>query len=94
MTAGAQAGDQVLADLVLLVIATAAAIPVFVSGSRISRLDQDGNVLEQWSSFGNQDGQIYWGHAVAVSNAEEVFVGDVYHGMRVQKFVRGTPPCP
>ncbi len=57
--------------------------------SHVMRLDLDGHVLEQWSSFGNRDGQIYWGHAIAVSAAGEVLVGDVYYGMRVQKFVRG-----
>ncbi|HMI91423.1 MAG TPA: hypothetical protein VK509_08675, partial [Polyangiales bacterium] len=55
---------------------------------RLLRLNADGEVLESWSSFGNQDGQIYWGHAIAVSNAGEVYVGDVRYGMRVQKFVR------
>jgi peptidylamidoglycolate lyase len=68
--------------------------PVPPDRGRVLRLDDSGHVLETWSSFGNYDGQIYWGHAIAVSPAEEVFVGDVYYGMRVQKFVRGTPACP
>jgi peptidylamidoglycolate lyase len=55
---------------------------------RLLRLSADGEVLESWSSFGNRDGQIYWGHAIAVSDAGEVYVGDVRYGMRVQKFVR------
>jgi peptidylamidoglycolate lyase len=63
--------------------------PVPPDRGRLLRLDADGKVLETWSSFGNQDGQIYWGHAIAVSNANEVYVGDVRFGMRVQKFVRG-----
>jgi peptidylamidoglycolate lyase len=56
--------------------------------SRLLRLDQSGKVLESWGSFGNYDGQLYWGHALAVSPGGDVFVGDVHYGMRVQKFVR------
>ena len=63
--------------------------PVPPDRGRILRLDANGQVLDRWSSFGNQDGQIYWGHAIAVSPANEVYVGDVRFGMRVQKFVRG-----
>jgi peptidylamidoglycolate lyase len=55
---------------------------------RITRLDLDGNILEQWSSFGNYDGQLFWGHDIAVNKSGDVFVGDVNHGMRVQKFSR------
>jgi hypothetical protein len=38
--------------------------------------------------LGNYDGQIYWGHDVAVGKDGAVYVGDVWHGMRVQKFIR------
>ena len=31
--------------------------------------------------------QIYWGHDLAVGKDGAVYVGDVNHGMRVQKFV-------
>jgi DNA-binding beta-propeller fold protein YncE len=62
--------------------------PVPPDRGRLLRLDQTGKVLDAWSSFGNYDGQIYWGHALAVSAADEVFVGDVRYGMRVQKFTR------
>jgi peptidylamidoglycolate lyase len=63
--------------------------PVPPDRSQVLRLGPDGAVLESWSSFGNKDGQLYWGHAIAVSAADEVFVGDVRFGMRVQKFTRG-----
>jgi peptidylamidoglycolate lyase len=43
--------------------------------ARILRIDLDGHILEKWSSFGNQDGQIYWGHDIAVGNNGDVFVG-------------------
>jgi peptidylamidoglycolate lyase len=62
--------------------------PVPPDRSRLLRLDQNGNILEKWSSFGNYDGQLYWGHAIAVSMRDDVFVGDVHYGMRVQKFSR------
>jgi peptidylamidoglycolate lyase len=64
--------------------------PVPPDRGRILRVSPDGEVLESWSSFGNQDGQIYWGHAIAVGKDGEVYVGDVRFGMRVQKFVRAT----
>ncbi len=63
--------------------------PVPPDRSRLLRLDQNGNILETWSSFGNYDGQLYWGHAIAVSMGNDVYVGDVHYGMRVQKFSRG-----
>jgi peptidylamidoglycolate lyase len=62
--------------------------PVPPDRSRLIRLDQDGKILDAWSSFGNYDGQLYWGHAIAVSPSNDVYVGDVYYGMRVQKFSR------
>ncbi|HEX7481572.1 MAG TPA: 6-bladed beta-propeller [Polyangiales bacterium] len=64
--------------------------PVPPDRGRLLRLDQAGKILEKWSSFGNYDGQLYWGHALAVADNGDVFVGDVHYGMRVQKFTR-TP---
>lgn len=54
---------------------------------QLLKLDLSGKILAKWSRFGNYDGQIYWGHDVAVGKDGAVYVGDVYHGMRVQKFV-------
>jgi len=54
---------------------------------QVLKLDLDGNILSKWSRFGNYDGQIYWGHAISVGRDGAVYIGDVYHGMRVQKFV-------
>lgn len=62
--------------------------PRLPARGRISRLDRDGNILEQWASFGNYDGQIFWGHDIAVGKSGDVYVGEVNHGMRVQKFSR------
>lgn len=60
---------------------------------RVMKLDLKGNILEKWSRFGNYDGQLYWGHAIAVGKNQDVYVGDVYHGMRVQKFSRNDKAC-
>lgn len=60
--------------------------PVPPDRSHILRLTEDGEVEASWSSFGNQDGQLYWGHAIAVTRTGDVLVGDVRYGMRVQKW--------
>ena len=54
----------------------------------VIKLDLKGRVLEKWSSFGNYDGQLYWGHDIAVGGNGDVYVGDVLYGMRVQKFTK------
>jgi len=54
---------------------------------QILRVDLEGKILAKWSRFGNQDGQIYWGHDLTVGKDGAVYVGDVNHGMRVQKFI-------
>jgi len=54
---------------------------------QLLKLDLSGKILAKWSCFGNYDGQIYWGHDLAVGKDGAVYVGDVYHGMRVQKFL-------
>lgn len=54
---------------------------------QILKLDLSGRILARWSRFGNYDGQIFWGHDLAVGKDGAVYVGDVWHGMRVQKFI-------
>lgn len=54
---------------------------------QLLKLDLSGKILAKWSRFGNYDGQIYWGHDLAIGKDGAVYVGDVFHGMRVQKFV-------
>jgi DNA-binding beta-propeller fold protein YncE len=61
--------------------------PSGLDRGQLLKLDLSGKILAKWSRFGNYDGQIYWGHDVAVGKDGAVYVGDVYHGMRVQKFV-------
>ncbi len=62
--------------------------PVPPDQSHLLKLDLTGKIVEQWSSFGNYDGQIYWGHDIAVGGDGAVYVGDIL-GRRVQKFVPG-----
>lgn len=54
---------------------------------RLLKLDLQGNILETWASFGNYDGQLYWGHDVGVGKDGAVYATDVHLGMRVQKFI-------
>jgi peptidylamidoglycolate lyase len=51
----------------------------------IMKLDLRGNILQKWSRFGNYDGQILWGHAIAIGKDGAVYVCDI-RGRRVQKF--------
>lgn len=59
--------------------------------NRALKLDLKGNILTTWGSFGSYDGQFYWAHDVAVAGNGDVYVTDVFMGMRVQKFVRSQP---
>lgn len=52
------------------------------------KLDLNGQVIARWGRFGNYDGQFYWAHDIGVDRDGAVYVVDVHHGMRVQKFVR------
>jgi len=54
---------------------------------RVVILDKTGRKLGQFGRFGSYDGQFYWAHAVDVARTGEVYVSDVFKGMRVQKFV-------
>ncbi len=55
--------------------------------AHILKLDLSGRILETWASFGNYDGQLYWGHDIAVGPDGAVYAGDIL-GRRVQKFVK------
>jgi peptidylamidoglycolate lyase len=57
----------------------------------VVKLDQNGRVLDRWSEFGQGPGQLCWGHDVAVDEPGDVYVAEVYTGMRVQKFKRSVP---
>jgi DNA-binding beta-propeller fold protein YncE len=56
--------------------------------SHLLKLDFHGNILGTWASYGNYDGQLFWGHDIAVGKDGAVYVGDI-KGMHLQKFVPG-----
>ena len=56
--------------------------------SHVLKLDLNGNLISKWSSYGKYDGQLVWAHDVGVGRDGSVYVGDVYYGMRIQKFRR------
>jgi DNA-binding beta-propeller fold protein YncE len=56
--------------------------------AHLLKVNLSGTILDQWASYGNYDGQIYWGHDLAVGRDGAVYVGDIL-GQRVQKFVPG-----
>ncbi len=59
--------------------------------SKAVELDADGNVLENFGSFGKGPGQFQLGHDIAVAPDGAVYVAEA-KGERVQKFIRvGTP---
>jgi DNA-binding beta-propeller fold protein YncE len=55
---------------------------------RVVLVDRDGRKLDEFGSFGSYDGQLYWGHALAVGMNSDVYACDVHLGMRAQKFAR------
>ncbi len=58
----------------------------FPDRARILKLDAEGNVLSSFGSYGSDLGQFVWPHAIALGLDEEIYVGEVATGMRVQKF--------
>ncbi|MCW5980830.1 MAG: hypothetical protein KIT09_22305 [Bryobacteraceae bacterium] len=54
--------------------------------NRALKLDLNGKIVAKWGSFGSYDGQFYWAHDIAAGGDGSVYVGDVWLGMRVQKF--------
>lgn len=59
--------------------------------AHVLRLSLDGEVLESWSSYGAEPGQLSWGHDVAVGQDGAVYTVEVRNNLRVQRFVRGGP---
>jgi peptidylamidoglycolate lyase len=57
------------------------------SPEHLLKLDLSGKILAKWGRVGTQDGQTRWGHDVAVGKDGAVYVGEVWHAMRIQKFM-------
>lgn len=59
------------------------------NSAKLLRMSLDGEILETWSSYGDEPGQLSWGHDVAVGEDGAVYTVEVQHNPRIQKFVRG-----
>ena len=57
----------------------------------VVKMDLQGNILAKWGSYGKGDGQFMWAHDLAVDESSNVYVGDVFFGMRIQKFIPLAP---
>lgn len=53
---------------------------------RVLKLDETGNVLAAFGSYGHEPGQFIWPHTLALAADGSLYVGEVATGMRVQKF--------
>lgn len=53
---------------------------------RVLKLDQAGNVLAAFGSYGDEPGQFIWPHTLALAADGSLYVGEVATGMRLQKF--------
>jgi peptidylamidoglycolate lyase len=53
---------------------------------RILKLDDTGNVLAAFGSYGDEPGQFIWPHTLALAADGSLYIGEVATGMRVQKF--------
>ena len=56
--------------------------------ARITKLTLEGKVLEYWSEYGSDPGQLSWGHDVAVGKDGAVYTAEVRNNNRAQKFVK------
>lgn len=59
----------------------------FPDRARILKLDSQGNILASFGSYGKESGQFIWPHTIAIGINNELYVGEVATGMRIQKFV-------
>lgn len=55
--------------------------------ARVLKVDLNGEIIDSFGSFGDNDGQFMWPHDIAVAKDGAVYVGEVSTGTRVQKFV-------
>ena len=56
--------------------------------ARILKLDSDGQILASFGSYGEAPGQFIWPHTIALGPTEELYIGEVSTGMRIQKFIK------
>lgn len=56
--------------------------------ARILKLDSEGQILASFGSYGDAPGQFIWPHTIALDPDEELYIGEVSTGMRIQKFIK------
>lgn len=56
--------------------------------ARILKLDSEGQILASFGSYGDAPGQFIWPHTIALGPDEELYIGEVSTGMRIQKFTK------
>jgi peptidylamidoglycolate lyase len=56
--------------------------------ARVLKLDIEGNILASFGSYGQAPGQFIWPHTIAVGKDDELYIGEVATGMRIQKFTK------
>jgi peptidylamidoglycolate lyase len=56
--------------------------------AEILKMNLQGSILERWSSFGPKNGQLSWGHDVAVGTDGSIYTVEVRYNLRAQKFTR------
>ena len=81
-------GLEVAPDGFLYVIDGADMLTSTPDVARITKLTLEGEVLETWSSYGAEPGQLSWGHDVAVGRDGVVYTAEVRNNNRAQKFVK------
>ena len=60
--------------------------PLTEDYARLSVVDDEGRLLDQWSRYGEAPGELSWGHDVAVGADGAVYTAEVRNANRVQKF--------
>ena len=56
--------------------------------ARVLKLDSIGQIMSSFGSYGVAPGQFIWPHTIALGLDEELYIGEVSTGMRIQKFIK------
>lgn len=59
--------------------------------ARILKLTADGEIVDRFGAYGRQPGHFIWPHALAIGADGVLYVAEVGHGRRIQKFLPVAP---